>query len=272
MYFAEVIFRSSPVRPLFREDAWIDDAIRGVLHGWGMGGQIGHARYECVRGKRGELRLFVDMPERNSLSKRFALPRTREMLAALPEAGIEGPEVTILGRVERERAADRCREPSAYVLFTHAYTTACAVRCADCFAPVPLYRLPPIKASPAPPDEPQWVEDLLHNFVAYEDIVNWTRSFRRLESMWFDTKVGEKFAWSQLSRLGSELNKEGLEARKDLEERVGRKVYYFVWARKIDGDGNSSKLCPSCGGKWRRRGDVFTKFGRRCDKCRLVGM
>lgn len=272
MYLAEVIFRSSPVRPLFTEDAWIDEAIKGVLHGWGMGGQIGHRRYECVQGKRGELRLFVDMPERNSLSERFTLPRTQEMLAALPEAGIEGPHVTILGRIKDEWPADRCYEPSAYVVFAHAYTNVSAVRCADCFAPVSLYRLPRGKGLQPSADATASVRDRSYNYDGYHEILSWSKDFRRMDKMWFDSGLGEKFAWNQLSRLGSDLNKDGMEARESLEHRVGRKVYYFLWAGKIDGGGGSSKLCPSCGGKWHRRGKVFTKFRHRCDKCRLVGM
>lgn len=240
-------------------DLWISP----ILRGWWEGGQIlSNDPPVGIDGRRAAATVHLPEPPRRSLSLRRTLPLTKALLEEAARSGFSGPEVEVVGRVPGSEPACACRAPSAFVIFTHACTNAPPVLCADCGATVPLYRLPPL------PDAEE------HN-GQYADLLGWQRGFRRMDAMWLESGLGERFAHAQLSRPRSPLNREGQTARAALEERTGRRVLYYQWQGSIgDDDLPADRPCPSCGGRWRCRPnrEAFGVYGYKCERCRLVSM
>jgi predicted nucleic acid-binding Zn ribbon protein len=251
-------------RVTFRSQSRLNDtareAIGALCRMWWDGGQVlGTARPRTLVFKQRAAQTVVRLPERTSLATRHALPRARTGHRWFAKKGIS-IHTDVLGEIDDEAPADRCRAPRAYVLFTNAYTVAPPVRCADCFLPVPLYRLPP------------WnTDDRLFN-MHYSDILSWQGDFNAMDKLWFGSGFGERWSFRQLSKPKSELNKDGLSLREDLEGRLGRKVYYFLFAHcTLDGTGRKpGHRCPICDGKWVQKREVFTRFRHKCERCRVI--
>jgi predicted nucleic acid-binding Zn ribbon protein len=273
MYVARITFRGKSVM----SDRVVYDAVYPVLRRWWESGQINCDRQEVARSGRTAV-VMVRVPERSSLSPRRHLPATKACLERLGLTKIAPPRIEIVGRAAQstpfgsasaDERTDTCREPSAYVLYADATREASPVLCADCFRPVPLYRLPPSNAHALPTDE----------FLGmpvnrqYQDILLWQRDFRRLNSMWFDSGIGERFAHRTLSDPKSRLNVDGLLTRSAIEDATGRRVYYALWQRGIRGDFlPEDRRCPICQGRWRRRARAISPFQFRCDRCRIVSL
>lgn len=233
-------------------------AIDTLCRMWYDGGQILGTENPLVFKPR-FAEAIVRLPERTALAARHAVPRAREGLKWFASQKIK-IHTEFLGEIDDESPADRCRTPRAYILFTHAYTVAPPVRCADCFRSVPLYRIPPWRA-----------DDSIFN-MQYMDVLKWQRDYSAMDKLWFDSSFAESYAFRQLSSPDSDLNKDGLSCRESLEERLGRKVYYFLFAH-CTRDGTNRKpghRCPICGGKWHQKGEVFTRFLHKCERCRVV--
>jgi predicted nucleic acid-binding Zn ribbon protein len=239
----------------------IEHAIKALGYEWIASGQAlaGESRL-ILRGRTITIEALI--PERESLSPRYGTSRVRNTLKSLANIGIEGPRTAILGRELGSDGVCGCRSRPSYVLFTHAYTPAPPVRCGVCMASVPLYRLPP---------------DDHDKLGRYWDARAWQEDYRRMDQMWFASGLGERFAFSQLSRIDSRTNTAGLEARERLEDKLLKPVYYFQWRSKIDGGPpTDNERCPSCTRSWvlrpSRRQGLNEMFSRRCVRCRLVGM
>jgi predicted nucleic acid-binding Zn ribbon protein len=258
MFLARVSFRSKS-----RLTEVQTEAIHALCRMWWDGGQVLSAerpRHQtpliCTRRSA---ETIVWLPERGALSARHAVSRAQAGLKWFTDQSIS-IDTEILGRIDDEAPADRCRVPRAYILFSHAYTVAPPVRCADCFQPVPLYRLPP------------WdTDDSLFN-RHYSDLLTWQRDFNAMDRLWFDSSFAERYAFRQFSDPRSTLNRDGLSVRESLEDRLGRKVYYFLFAHcTLDGTNRKpGHPCPICNGKWVQKRDVFTRFHHKCDRCRVV--
>lgn len=103
----------------------------------------------------------------------------------------------------------------------------------------------------------------------------WKRRYEDLDAVWLDCGKLEVPAYRQLAEPRSELSKEGREVCATIERITGIPTYYYLmryWGRKR---GESARVCPGCGGKWRRRVPSepkrkFWEFPFRCDPCRLV--
>lgn len=255
----------------FQAESRLDEPTIGlwvwpVLRGLWEGGQI-LRRDVAVAIRDKSAVACVELPERYSLSRRHMLPFTRAAIQELAQAGISNPKAAIVGRTADGVQACRCKRSPAYVMFTHAYSTAAPVRCGRCFGTVPLYRLP------------HWPEHVKHGgegepfVMAYTDILRWQRDFRRADRMWFDSGFGESFAHRQLSRPDSSLNQNGMSVRESLEDRTGRRTYYFQWdSCREGGEKDERRPCPSCGRRWRVRQEVAGMFGHKCERCRIVSM
>ncbi|MDW7694497.1 DUF2310 family Zn-ribbon-containing protein [Flammeovirgaceae bacterium SG7u.111] len=106
----------------------------------------------------------------------------------------------------------------------------------------------------------------------YSDINFWENNYVRIEGLWFNGAVGEKWAQNQLQSNNSELSKQGIECCKKIEEVTGIPTYYYLfnyraWGKKKD----KKRKCPNCGDDWlveRVVPNVFYAF--KCDKCRLI--
>jgi predicted nucleic acid-binding Zn ribbon protein len=254
MFLAEVTFRSRDRMSASHAHVWLGQ----ITKGWWEGGQALENMSSFAIEKHAA-RVVLPVPERHSLAWTRTPAFTRKLIQDARAAGLSGPHVKILGPSSSGEGIDACTRAHPLILVTHAYSNAPPVRCTKCFGAVPLYRL---RTS---------AEDRDYNELW--SILRWQAAFRRTDQAWFDSGIGEKDAFRQLSSIKSELNRAGMEARESLEDRVGRPVYYFHWAATIDGDDlPENRPCPGCRRPWKRSSTVFTRFSHRCDRCRLVGM
>lgn len=108
--------------------------------------------------------------------------------------------------------------------------------------------------------------------ACYNDINFWGNNYQRIEGLWFNGYVGEKWAQNQMQNHDSELSKQGMECCRKIEQVTGIPTYYHLfnyraWGEKKD----RGRKCPSYGGDWSSHGDNVTDlYFFKCDKCRLV--
>ncbi len=106
----------------------------------------------------------------------------------------------------------------------------------------------------------------------YNDINFWENNYVRIEGLWFNGAVGERWAQNQLQNHNSELSKQGIDCCKKIEEVTGIPTYYFLfnyrsWGRKKDRE----RKCPNCGNDWFIDGSTFNDYyAFKCDTCRLI--
>ncbi len=128
--------------------------------------------------------------------------------------------------------------------------------CGDTYRPIPLYRL----------FDPRREEAI------YDTLRFWESTYRHLYGLWLASGAYETFAQKELEAIDSDLNKEGLKLRKEVEALTGSATYYHLFNdRNSTVDKENARRCPLCGGKWRIEGEgpeAFIAF--RCDRCRLV--
>ncbi len=121
---------------------------------------------------------------------------------------------------------------------------------------IPLYKLP----------------YTYHDGECYNDINFWESNYKRIEGLWYNGAVGERWAQSQLQNYDSELSKQGIDCCKKIEEVTGVPTYYFLfnhraWGQKKD----KERKCPSCGNDWILTDSTFNDFyAFKCDDCRLI--
>ena len=195
----------------------------------------------------------ISTPESTSLSPRqdngYAC-KARQTLRARFKATIR---VTLLGRDPESPGACGCTTPSALILYTSYADQEGAVRCADCFRSVPLYRLPPQRDGD------------------YHGILQWRADYRACDALQMRTRVGERFAEAQLQRLDSALTRCGLEICREFTQSTQLPVYYYLHRSR----GSSLRVergrkCPGCGGDWLLERRWHHVFDFRCDNCRLL--
>ena len=120
---------------------------------------------------------------------------------------------------------------------------------------IPLYKIP-----------------FTHDGKSYNDINSWENNYEQIESLWFNGAVAERWAQNQLQNHDSELNKQGRECCKKIEEMTRIPTYNFLfndraWGQKKD----KERKCPNCGGDWLIQNSTFNDFyAFKCDDCRLI--
>lgn len=230
-----------------------EDAIGAMLSALWRSGQILHGSGDwpplVARGLSYSCR--VRLPERNSLEPLARSATVRCALRRLKEAGILGPDVTIVGDETEGYAPDPCRKPKELLLFTHALDVWSPVVCLDHFQHIPLYR--------------RWLGD-----IDVDRLRSWQGTYRALDRLNLDCGVGEAYATRQMSSLDSSLTREGIECRTDVESATGIPTYYYLYRR--GGRSLSAELerrCPGCKEGWRlQKRHRFLDF--KCVPCRLV--
>lgn len=121
---------------------------------------------------------------------------------------------------------------------------------------IPLYRIPYTH----------------HDGECYNDINFWENNYERIEGLWFNGVVGERWAQNQLQNHDSDLSKQRIDCCKKIEEVTQIPTYYFLfnyraWGQKKD----KERKCPSCGNDWLLDGSTFNDFyAFKCDECRLI--
>ena len=248
MYCAEMIFRVVKRR----DDEQVADGINTLVEALQRNGQVLSDEWPiaCARDR---VQTYISIPERTSLQDRHANKWVRQARQKLL-ASLSPPQVRIMGREPDALDVCKCRDRSAYILLTDFLTLESPLRCANCFSPVPLYRIPHTS-----------------DCDTYEDIIFWRRNYQRCDGLQMGCTVGERFCTAQMARIDSDLSKQGLACCQRIEQVTGKPCYYYLYRY----GGRSQRLerqrrCPRCGGAWLLDAPWHDKFDFRCDGCQLI--
>ncbi len=249
MFTAEIRFR---VLRKAGGDA-VSDAVSGLIESWHRNGQALSDEWPIVADPK-MVRAFVSIPERTALRRGLANKWILEKLGRLGQAGLSRPSISILGREPATADVCRCKKSSALILYTDYGTTESPLRCADCFRPVPLYRI-----------------SHTSGWDSYEDIIFWRRNYQRCDGLQMACRVGERFCTEQMSSLTSALSKQGLACCRKIADVTARPCYYYLYRYYGRGKQREAKRkCPSCGRSWRLQHKWHDKFDFRCNRCHLL--
>lgn len=229
----------------------LPDAVHELLGALSQNGQI------CGRDNPTVIRndCFVTQvlaPERVSFEPVY---HSEPVLGCLEICASQGLAVRFVAEARKcdSEAPCSCREPAAYVLYTHFLSNEPPVRCLDCFHPLPLYRLLGLK------------------HAERAELVRWMRAYQHCDSLQMGVAVLERPAGREMSSEKSELSALGLDLCSRLSGISGRPFYYYLY-RDTQGSRRSEerRLCPVCHQAWRLDVCLHERFDFRCDACRLL--
>ena len=250
MYLAKVNFGKSRLR----QDRWdIENTAESHLVALLRNGQLcGKYTFGWVRGS---LNAYVYLSRPNASDKRFSSEWGKDSLARVSETFGRAPRWTVLEDEAPKRFPNWTSAPAFY-LFTTWTIHNPPIRRMDNGSPIPTYMLPLSDSQK-------------------DDVYRWARSYHNHDRIWTDSDVLEIPAYKQLVEPDSELSLYGREICKVIEKATGVPTFYYLhryWGRKGE---NKTRLCPSCGKKWRVKDNTefpgsFLYLVFQCRKCRLV--
>jgi predicted nucleic acid-binding Zn ribbon protein len=222
-----------------------------------------------VRSKKAYTVLVV-IPERTSLKPQRFNETIRRALAELSKAGLGKPQVRIIGKDPESPSACTCNAPSSYILYTNFLAVEPPLRCGDCFAPVPLYRIPPTNQSHAADSDASGRAEQAAQ--SYGDILYWEQIYRACDRLDIGCGVGERFAMRELYRFDSKLSELGRQICRGIQKATGRPTYYDLHKRTETRNNKKDRArrCPGCGRKWLLKKPWHNRFDFKCDRCHLV--
>jgi predicted nucleic acid-binding Zn ribbon protein len=233
-----------------RED--LLESASSLLSVWYKNGQIVAPTWPMAEDPS-EIHAYALIPDRDSLEEKHANRYVRERMEELREQAGAPLRVVLLGHDPESLEACSCEESPSFILFTTYSQLESPWRCGACFLPVPLYLFPHTH------DE------------EYCDVLSWVADYRACDSLQMHCRVGERFGEQQLLRPGSALSRQGLEICRALEDKMGRKAYYYL--HKSRGRSLATerrRRCPGCGGEWLLEEPWHGLFDFRCDACALL--
>lgn len=195
---------------------------------------------------------FVSIPEKTSLSRRYANQYVKQALDRIASLGLK-LRVRVLGHDPESAPVCRCRNRSWCALFTNYVCLDPPLRCGTCFGALPLYRFPPTSCD------------------AFDDVVWWESDYRACDRLQMGCDIGERFATAQLSQVSSSLTSRGRDICARFSELAGYPVYYYLYrssGRSLRAEMN--RVCPSCNSRWLVEPSLFGLFDMKCDSCRLL--
>ena len=157
-----------------------------------------------------------------------------------------------IGHVEDElQSICNCKKYKYFVLYY--YGDFSPIRCGTCEKFVPLFKIPKLH------DDRIW------------DINGWVSSYKACVTLDINCGTGEKWAIKQQCEFDSGLSKQGREIAAKITTTSGIKCYYFLSNyTKRSKIKNADRPCPSCGGEWHLKKELFGYFKHKCDKCLLM--
>ena len=168
--------------------------------------------------------------------------------------GGQRPTFTVIGADAESGGPCECVEIQGYILYTSWLACESPLRCAFCFAPVPLYRVPPT-----------------YDNSEYWNLRQWEADYQACDTLQMHCTVLERTTLQQLSRLNGALNKSGLEIRDLIAASTKQPVYYYLYVQTAKNvDAEIARKCPKCGGDWLLDEPWHDRFDFRCDNCHLL--
>lgn len=249
MYVAELSFRKTRRRPAKADPVYAIEILIGSLL---KNGQVLEPNTGPAETRVG-FSTYVLLPETRALHRPFNDRWVNEALQALRKNGLERPRARIVGQVPGGASTDLCMRPRWRVLYTTFIQIESPVRCGDCFAPVPLYRLPE------------------RGTFSREHVLFWARAWQACDRLQMGCRVEERSTTRQISDPGSELSAWGRDLCRAISRLTRIPTYLYLyrgeaknWSRE------KQRLCPVCGGPWLLEEDLHDLFDFKCDRCRLV--
>lgn len=140
----------------------------------------------------------------------------------------------------------QCSKSLWYLLQTDQSKVNSPIICGSCGKSVPLYKIPYILGE----DE-------------HFSVLKWMKEYQSIDHIWL-TDLSNRYSQNQLSNQYSQLSREGLKIRRELESVLGRPVYYYLFKK-----GKDKLCCSNCGNTLRpsQNSDVIDQI---CDACRLA--
>ncbi len=248
MFVAELAITPAPEA----DSAQVVDALRSLAgYLWRNGQSMGH---ETISECGSDLRAFVLVPDWNALDEAHNNNYVTEAYAKLAEVSRARTRITILGDVPDSKGADTCVNPASYILLTGFQTQQSALRCGDCLAPIPLYKIPATDGR-----------------GEYTDLLGWQEDYQACDTLWIHSGTGERFGTRQMSDINSSLSKEGREICAEIEEATGKPTFYYLhrWLMNPSWKKERARRGPGCGGEWFLE-EPWHNFDFKCEPCRLV--
>jgi predicted nucleic acid-binding Zn ribbon protein len=249
----QLLFRTRTAKAAKKKDEDLLDKVQSYLAALLHNGQIVGDHTPMAKVSGGYL-VTASLPEKDALADRFANKWVRKRLRELAADGVDRPKVTHLGTDPESRKPCRCRKRPFLIMFTTFLNAEPPLRCGTCFGPVALYKMPATNEA-----------------GNHQDILWWQDTYQAMDWLFIGTGPGERFAHDQLSRLDSELSKDGREMARAIEKRVRVPVYYYLSKHFGRSDRTERKRkCPSCGKAWLRKEPLQRIFDFQCQRCRLL--
>jgi hypothetical protein len=170
-----------------------------------------------------ELRLWCTFTDRYAFNTwrehELVMTRCPEILASRIEA------VEVLTPWDRHDKLCKCNESSELVLRNHGFGNRKSVLyCCDCLGYYPNYRTSELAGDIDP------------------RMQTWALIFGHVHKIWLLTNELEAWAFNELQSPGSELNSAGRALARELTQRLGKSVWYDLFA-PVD---SRTNVCPSC--------------------------
>ncbi|MDE7212951.1 MAG: Zn-ribbon-containing protein, partial [Anaeroplasmataceae bacterium] len=146
-----------------------------------------------------------------------------------------------------------CKDPSYYIMDCDSEDSTNPVFCGDCGCEVPLYKIP-----------------YLDGEKEHYTIQEYRRLYNSVYRVWLHG-LSDRYSRRELIHYKSKLNKEGSRICKELEEKLGKPVYFLIinplaCYYQYKKNNKNLKVCPKCKGKFRFIEDGYAD--KVCDKCR----
>ena len=230
---------------------WNDEIwgnFNSLLGSWRRNGQILGKEFPVAQVSQ-TYRAFLSVPERDSLDAIHDNEYSKHDRNALESQ--TKIEIHILGIVPETNESCECAKHSFLVLFTHFLSLESALKCGDCFQPIPIYSLP--------------------KSVLDYGIMSWQSDYKACDTLQMGCSTGEEFGIREMSQHESSLSNRGRETCEVIENATQTPTFYYLYHG--DGKDESSedeRKCPSCGGEWLLETKLHDLFDFKCDACRLL--
>ena len=228
------------------------DAVLWLLSIWFKNGQLSHDVFPLVQIDQ-MLRAYVQIPAKDSLSKKYSNKFLSLALKRLGTEDIGTPSIRVLGFDPASVRPCKCKQRTSHILFTTYLSQESPLRCGDCFGPIPLYLIPHTSG-----DE-HW------------DVMQWAFNYAACDTLQMGCTVGEKFGERELLDVESNLSAQGRAVCASIAITTGLPTYYFLSkcrARSLVSE--KRRMYPVCGDAWVLEKPWHNKFDFKCDACLLL--
>ncbi len=199
----------------------------------------------------GVINYYCIAHERDSFDSKYFNIYCENSLKELNELSIHPPEFNLLGETLDTPGCCKCEDSSFFILMTYYTAIYSSIRCGDCNQAVPLYKLPKLEGE-----------------VDYSSILLWETEYKACDTLYMMTNVCEKYGYQQMSKVNSNISKQGLKLCEELSLSTKKPFYYFLHKAF-----SPQKLyCPVCGDKWVLENALHELYAFKCDNCRLVSL